>query len=138
VFILFFEELIINAQAQMCRLCGNLGVDETFYSSYPFYMHNPTISVRYRWLNKITIRLEPVIAGARSRLLHNPDVLRIFERALTLGKSAYRKINDRGGASHEQIPPQTLARLAKYYHPFNQELSRLLARPLPWKSYKSE
>lgn len=137
VLVLFFEEFVGNTSAQMQSLCRQLGIDPGFYTGYNFDTHNQTISVRYSWLNSMSIKMEPLIAGTRARLMRSPGAHRLFESVVSLGKSAYRTINDRGGERKAAIPPDQLAHWEAYYQPFNQALAEALQRPLPWKSFKA-
>jgi hypothetical protein len=137
VLVVFFEEFVRDTRSQLQTLCRQVGIDPGFYSDYNFDKYNQTVNVRYHWLNSLTIKIEPMIANARARLMGNPGAHRIFERVLSMGKSAYRLINDRGSGHKATIPPDQLVRWEAYYKPYNEMLADRLQRPLPWKSSRA-
>jgi hypothetical protein len=138
IIILFFEEVFACPADAMRDLCNRLGIDRDFFSDYCFEVFNPTVAVRSSWLNRLSIRLEPIVADIRCRIMKNPVVLRHFEKALNKGKSVYFALNDGGPQRQEVIPIDLRDSLESYYRDFNLELAEYLGRPLPWKSVQRE
>jgi len=136
VLILFFEEFKANIAAEIRKLCATLGINMELSHSCRLKIHNQTISVRYPWLNRVSIKAEPVVANLRAHAIHHPIVHRVFESIINAGKSAYRALNDDGLRNKEMIPPGVRTQLVDYYRPYNQALSKELRRPLPWKSFQ--
>lgn len=133
--VLFFEELKANPAAELRKLCVAMGVNSEFFSNYNFAYHNKTISVRYKWLNRIgSTKMEPFVAEIRARLIQSPKIYRRFENIVGAVKSAYRILNDSGLDSKELIADDELAKLVDYYRPYSQALAKELGRQLPWKS----
>jgi len=137
VIILFFEELKKNPFAEIQKLCRVLGINEGFYSNYRFVTHNKSMNVRYAWLNKMFLEMEPVIANLRARLMHYPKIYKAFEYTVTGGKLGFSYLNDRGSNDKESIPNDVWNSLKDYYEPYSRELSEELGRPLPWKSFQT-
>jgi hypothetical protein len=132
VHILFFEEFYANPKTETQILCDTLGIDGSYYTTYSFETHNPTINYRSSWLNKKYISLEPLVDELRARIFHSLRLRSIFEKFIALGKYAYRKINS--SKNHEIIfPPEVQKYLESYYKPYNDALSREVGRPIPWK-----
>lgn len=132
VLIMFFEEFKRDPGAEMQSLCMSLGLHPDFYSDYNFATHNKTLDIRNPWLNKTYIQMERYVAGARARLSHNPKAHRWFEKLVTLGKSAYRRLNSQSPQTKATIDPAIREQLVEYYRPHNQALSEELGRTLPW------
>jgi hypothetical protein len=136
VIILFFEELVSNQAAELDKLCLKLGIEDSFYEKYNFSIHNPTVNYRSSELNRLYIRLEPVVANMRKPLMNWPVLHKLFEKTIDFGKSIYWLVNNQKSNNREDYPPELLEELANYYQPYNKALSEVLARPLPWKSMK--
>jgi hypothetical protein len=137
VFIMYFEELKSNPRDEMQRLSQFLGIDKSFYGTYNFNIHNPTVNYKYSWMNKFYMDMEPRIASLRTRIIHYPFLNRSFEIFINNGKNLYRSINK--GRQNEQdiFPPEILENLRSYYRSSNDALSQLTNRPLPWKSFET-
>ena len=138
VLIIFFEDFFGKPVLEMERLCERVGIDKTFYQSYHFEAHNPTINARSSWLNKTYMNLEPVAADLRARLIHTPLLYRIFEKIMMFGKSTYRSLNSHGKKQYENFPDDVIARLEDYYQPHNKALSDELKRSLPWERHHNK
>lgn len=133
VHILFFEDLVSNPARVLQKLCVLLGLDDSFYSTYNFRIHNPTINFRSSALNRFTMRLEPMIADIRKSLINKPKLYRNFEAAIDFGKSTYHLINNRKPKAQTILPPEVLRDLTEYYQPYVKTLSDVLGSALPWR-----
>jgi len=136
VHILFFEEFKANPATQMQKLCRVLGINPEFYPSYHFNTHNQSINVRYGWLNRVRLGLEPVVANLRVRVIHNPKIHQAFENIVSSGKFALHNLNKQKSKDVESIPDAIQSKLVDYYRPHNQALSEELGRSLPWKFFQ--
>jgi hypothetical protein len=134
VAVIFFEDLISNRVETLRKLCGTLGIDDSFYSTYDFGIHNPSINYRSSRLNRWYIRLEPVIANIKISLINKPKLHNLFEQTIDFGKVVYRLVNSQKSNNKEGIPPEILEELAMYYRPHNELLSEELSCPLPWNT----
>jgi hypothetical protein len=135
VLVLFFEDLIARPVVEMGKLCERLGIDKAFYRTYVFETHNPTIHFKSSWLNNMYMSLEPLVADIRARIIHKPKLHKLFEEIVMVGKSTYRRLNDHRKRQQGDFPPEVIARLKKYYQPYDKALSARLACSLPWDSY---
>jgi hypothetical protein len=133
ILIIFLEDLILNRLEELQKLCILLRINGSFYSTYNFGIHNPTINYRSSKLNRLYIRLEPVVANIRSSLMHKPKLYELFEQTINFGKSGYRLINSQKSSTKESFPREVLQDLAVYYQPYNKLLSEEFGRTLPWK-----
>ena len=138
VLILFFEEFKRDPFAEMRMLCATLRLDANFYSNYSFETYNKTLFIRNPWLNKASLQVENYVARARARLIHYPQVYTWFEKLLTYGKASYQRLNTRDPHPKPAIDPAVREELIHYYHPYNQSLSKVLGRSLPWPSFRQE
>lgn len=136
VYILFFEEFKANPAAQIQKLCKALDIDAEFYANYRFSTHNQSINVRYGWLNRMRIGLEPVVANLRVRTMRNPKIHQVFEKIIRSGKFALHNLNNQKLKNVESIPDAVQSNLVDYYRPHNQALSEELGRSLPWKFFQ--
>ena len=136
VHVLFFEEFQAAPAAQLQKLCETLGIDSGFYANYRFNTHNPSINVRYKWLNKMRMGLEPVVAHVRTHAMHSPSAHRVFEKVITSGKLALNTLNSQEPNNRESIQDEVWAKLANYYRPHNQALAEELGRSLPWNLFQ--
>ena len=134
VIITFFEDLISNPVEEMYRLCQKFEINNTFFTTYNFGIHNPTINYKSSTLNQFYIRLEPVIANLRSALMNTPRLHKLFEQAVDFGKYGYRLVNSQKSDNRVGFPPRVLQELVEYYQPYNRMLSEELGYPLPWSS----
>jgi len=134
IIITFFENLISNPVEEMYKLCQKFEINDTFFTTYNFGIHNPTINYRFSTLNRFYMRLEPVIVNLRSALLNTPSLHKIFERAVDFGKYGYRLINNQKSDNRVGFSPEVLKELVEYYQPYNRMLSEELGYHLPWSS----
>lgn len=136
ILVLFFEEFTADRLETMKEICRTIGVDANFYSDYDFGYHNPTIEVRYDWLNQVNMYLEVVAAEIRARIMDAPAVYRGFEKIVSGGKAIYNRLNDRernrGHKKEDFIPSDVQRTLEDYYRSCNLELAEKLGRSLPW------
>jgi len=119
----------------MQNLCVALGIDTEFYSNYHFKPQNRTINVRYSWLNRVNIRLEPLVAELRARSMHSRKLHRVIEKIISAAKSTSIALSSRDSNDKENIPIEATTKLADYYRPYNLALSEELRRPMPWRSF---
>lgn len=136
ILVTFFEEFKTNPAFEMQRLCLALGINENFYSNYHFVAYNQTVNVRYNRLNRVGMRLEPIIANMRASVIGIPILLQTFEKVISAGKLLYRTINHRDTKISMPISAEAKAYLAKYYRAYNQALSKELGRSIPWISFE--
>ena len=134
--VMFLEEVKENPKSHMQNLCEELGIEKKFYDNYNFRSHNQTINVRFKKLNQISMRLEPIISGFRKRLMQNPKMLLVFEKLILNSKRLYFLLNHQRNAIKSPPSISITTRLESYYHPYNRTLANELGRPLPWKSYQ--
>lgn len=136
VLIMTFEELIANPGDALKRLCLRLNIDEGFYAEYNFKVHNRTINdVRYNWLNRVYMRLEPAAARLREDVMHYPQVHKLFENVMNVGKSAYQALNGRKSKGRELVSDETRQALVEFYYPYTQSLIEELGCSVYWKSF---
>jgi hypothetical protein len=133
VHILLFETLFKNITTEIPKLCERIGINPSFYKDYIFQSHNPTREIKYRSINQVYLKIEPVIADTKAKLMNHPRMYGVFNKFVNKGKSAYRSLNSRQSPSEETISPDMLDFLVDYYRPYNQALSKELNLELPWK-----
>jgi hypothetical protein len=131
--ILFFETFFQNITSEILRLCEDIGINPSFYKDYRFQSHNPTREIKYKSINQLYLKMEPVIVDAKAVLMKNPGMYRAFNRIVNKGKSIYRSTNSRESPPEETIPTDILEFLVDYYHSCNLALSMELNLDLPWK-----
>ena len=139
--IIFFRELMSNPQDEIQKFCLEIGIDPKFYTNYSFDAHNQTINVRYNFLNQVSMAMEPMITSARAKLMHNPKLYGLFEKAVNSGRSTYYGLNNRrpsDSSKLENVPKEVIKKLEEYYQPYNKKLSRELGKPLPWKRMRTQ
>lgn len=137
VLIMTFEDFVTNPVAELTKLCSRLGISEDFYENYNFKVHNRTIrDVRFPWINRMYIKLEPVMANLRVNVMRYPKAHRLFENIMNMGKSTYHILNNRKSSSREHISDTTRQALVNYYQPYTQALMDELDYSFPWKSFK--
>jgi hypothetical protein len=134
VLVVVFEELRANPLAALGGICTAVGVDPGFYTSFSFESHNSTFVARWPWLNRLSMSLEPTVAGLRAHVIHRPALHRVFEGVITAGKRVYRGMNAASTDTDHQDSADLRARLADYYRPYSEALVDELGRSLPWKS----
>lgn len=132
VHILIFKEFFKNPRGEIQNLCKSLGIDGSFYRSYIFETHNPTINHRFSWLNKLYVNLEPLVAELRTRVIKSQRLHKVFENIIKRGKYTYRKLNSGNMKQENVFPAKMVNYLRDYYKPYNDALSEELQRPLPW------
>ncbi len=132
--VIFFEEFRDDSRRALRRICSWIGLDPAFYSMYQFEGHNPTITVRYATLNRASIRMESVVSALRKHIIHYSALHTPFEKMVSMAKTIYGKANSLPEPSQEPISDSLWETLVAYYRPYNQALSQMLGRRLPWKS----
>lgn len=130
IIILFHEHLLQKPLQSMQQLSDQIGVKACFYSTYHFQNYNQTIRLRYKWLNRIILKMEPVVADFFASLLVKPGIYRIARTSMDTAKSIifnFTKQTDKYPVSKDVI-----VRLKNYYQPYNQRLRQELGCPIPW------
>jgi hypothetical protein len=133
VIVHFFEDLQSNPAAVMGALCTAVNIDSNFYHHYHFPIHNQTIKPRSVQLNRLLIRLEPLVANLRAVAMRSPQAHQLFEWAIRTAKLTAGRLNNRQ-QQRETMPADVRAQLIDYYRPYSEGLQRELERPLPWQS----
>lgn len=138
VYVMFFEEITSNPQREMQALCSHLGLDATFYGDYSFNVFNKSVNPQSLVMNRFFLRMEPVIARTRSRVMNHTYIYGLFENLVRMGKFALHRLNDRGASTKQTFSPETRAQLIEYYKPSVSALSLELGRRLPWRNFQSD